>query len=103
MANVVQKLTAAAPGLAKRTQAFAVPRLQTFWRYAKVEMTPPSPAEFPAVQKGFQNLATAWRTQKWKELSVREGWQNTLVGAEIVFWFFVGEVIGRRHIVGYKV
>ena len=34
---------------------------------------------------------------------MQEAWVNTLVCAEIAFWFFVGEQIGRRSIVGYNV
>ena len=28
---------------------------------------------------------------------------NTLVGVEIAMWFFVGEVIGKRTLLGYQV
>jgi hypothetical protein len=33
----------------------------------------------------------------------QEAWLNSLVTAEVVFWFFVGECIGKRSIVGYHV
>ncbi|XP_048471310.1 ATP synthase subunit g, mitochondrial-like [Rhincodon typus] len=29
--------------------------------------------------------------------------RNTLVVTEIVMWFYIGEVIGRRSLIGYKV
>merc|ERR1712156_214223 len=88
--------------LGKSTVTFATPRLQTFVRYAKVELVPPSPAEIPAVQKGFQDLVLAARTGKYKALTVKQAWLNTLVGIEIACWFFVGECIGKGTIVGYQ-
>jgi len=33
----------------------------------------------------------------------QEAWLNSLVTAEVVFWFFIGECIGKRSIVGYHV
>lgn len=37
------------------------------------------------------------------EKTTKEAVQNSLVGLEIACWFFVGEMIGRRSIIGYKV
>lgn len=53
------------------TVSYATPRLNTFWRYAKVELAPPTPAEFPAVQQGFQNLIKSAQTGKWKTVPVK--------------------------------
>ena len=36
-------------------------------------------------------------------LCFQEAWLNTLVGAEIMFCFFMGEVIGRGSLVGYYI
>lgn len=36
-------------------------------------------------------------------LSFQEAWVNTLVCAEIAFWFFIGEQIGRRSFIGYNI
>jgi hypothetical protein len=33
----------------------------------------------------------------------QEAWLNSLVTAEVVFWFFIGECIGKRSIAGYHV
>lgn len=72
-------------------------------RYAKVELTPPSPADIPAIRNGLGKIVSGVRTGAWKQMTVREAWLNTLVTAEIFFWFYAGEVIGKRHLVGYKV
>lgn len=37
------------------------------------------------------------------KFTIQEAWLNTLITAEIAFWFFVGECIGKGSIVGYKV
>lgn len=52
---------------------------------------------------GFSNLIRSAKTGKWKTFTIREAGLNTLVAIEIWCWFFVGECIGKHHIVGYKV
>nr|CAI5840621.1 unnamed protein product [Callosobruchus analis] len=50
-----------------------------------------------------QILISSAKNGSWKNLTVKEAWLNTLVGIEVWCWFYVGECIGKRHIVGYKV
>ncbi|KAF3426099.1 hypothetical protein E2986_12152 [Frieseomelitta varia] len=71
--------------------------------YGKVELVPPKLSDIPAIKDGFSNLISAAKNGRILDLSVREVWLNTLVGIEVVCWFFVGECIGKRHIIGYKV
>jgi len=99
----IESLTVKVPQLAKCAVDVSKPRLNTFWRYAKVELRPPTLAELPQVQKTFSDLIVAGKTQKWKNLTVKEAWLNTLVAVEVACWFFVGEAIGKRNLVGYKV
>lgn len=77
--------------------------MQTFLKYAKVELVPPSPADIPQIRAGIGKIISGARTGAWKQTPVREAWLNTLVTVEVICWFFVGECIGKRHIVGYKV
>lgn len=83
--------------------AEAQPRFNTFLRYAAVELTPPTPGDIPAIRKSIGNIMRGVKTGAWKNLTVKEAWLNTLITAEVVFWFYVGECIGKRHLVGYKV
>lgn len=53
------------------TQDSLIPKLQTFWRYARVELRPPAPGDWPQIQKGFVNLVQATKNQKWKTLTVK--------------------------------
>merc|ERR1711893_251780 len=103
MAQFAQRIATKVPQMAKAGADFATPKLQTFWKYARVELGPPSLGEMPQVQQGFTNLLRSARTQKWKELSVREATISTLVGVEIACWFFIGECLGKRSIVGYQI
>ena len=40
---------------------------------------------------------------KFMNVTVKQACVNTLVAAEIAFWFYVGEIIGRRSLIGYNV
>jgi len=99
MAGAVAKLT----NLVKGAQAGAIPRLQTFWKYAKVELRPPSPKEFGQVRSGFTNLISAAKSQKWRHVTVKEATVNSIITAEVILWFFVGECIGKGSLVGYQI
>ncbi|XP_037524529.1 ATP synthase subunit g, mitochondrial [Rhipicephalus sanguineus] len=79
------------------------PKFETFMKYARVEMVPPSPREFPEVFRGFSQLVSTAKSGAWKNFTVKEATVNTLVGMEVIFWFYVGECIGKRSIIGYQV
>ena len=86
-------------GAAKKVQ----PHVVTFWNNAKVEMLPPKLSEWPAIKKSFIGLKEAALKGKFLDITMKEATVNTLVAVEIAFWFYVGEVIGRRSLIGYNV
>ncbi|XP_073989319.1 ATP synthase F(0) complex subunit g, mitochondrial-like [Rhodnius prolixus] len=90
-------------GILKTVIETAKPNLATFVKYAKVELIPPTPGEISGISKGIKNVITSAKTGKWKQLTVREAWLNLLVATEVTCWFFIGECIGRRSFIGYKV
>ncbi|XP_022222160.1 ATP synthase subunit g, mitochondrial [Drosophila obscura] len=90
-------------GLVSRLLVQARPQLDVFLKYAKVELTPPTPADIPAIRQSIGNIVKGAKTGSYKNLTVREAWLNTLITAEVIFWFYIGECIGKRHIVGYNV
>ncbi|XP_077867068.1 ATP synthase F(0) complex subunit g, mitochondrial-like [Saccoglossus kowalevskii] len=96
-------VTVSGPKLALNVANWSKPRLSKFWYYAKVELIPPTPAEFPKISKGISDIVASAKTGKWKQLTVREAWLNTLVAVEVCFWFFIGEQIGRRSLIGYNI
>lgn len=83
--------------------AQARPQFDVFMKYAKVELTPPTPGDLPAIRKDIEGLINAAKTGAYRQVPVRQAWLNTLVTMEVVFWFYIGECIGKRHIVGYDV
>ncbi|KZC03902.1 PREDICTED: ATP synthase subunit g, mitochondrial [Dufourea novaeangliae] len=89
--------------LCKSAAVASKPLLQKFKYYGKVELVPPKVSDIPAIKSGIKNLINSAKTGRYREVTVREAWLNTLVTIEVVCWFFVGECIGKRHIVGYNV
>ncbi|KAH8248513.1 hypothetical protein KR032_000136, partial [Drosophila birchii] len=86
----------------------ARPQLAEFWRYAKVELSPPLPADFQKLKNADTKAAAKdVKAQLGKlrlgQMTVNQAWLNILVTVEVITWFYMGEVIGRRHFVGYKV
>lgn len=79
------------------------PVIRNLVYYGKVELVPPKISDIPAIRNGISNIIGAAKNKRFLDLTVREAWLNTLVGIEILCWFFVGECIGKRHLIGYKV
>merc|ERR1719495_118860 len=109
-AKFVQKMVAGSPAFATRLvfrgKGYidrARPYGEWFWTNAKVEMAPPVPADIPAIKKGLLSMKNTLVTGKFMNLTVKEATANVLVLAEIAFFFYVGEIIGKRSLVGYKV
>ncbi|KAL3266978.1 hypothetical protein HHI36_011126 [Cryptolaemus montrouzieri] len=99
MASLISKIGP----LAGRAIEEAKPKLDVFLKYAKVELTPPTPADIPQIRSGIAKLIQGAKSGAWKQTPVREAWLNALVTVEVLCWFYVGECIGKRHIVGYDV
>ncbi|CAM9101254.1 unnamed protein product [Lampetra fluviatilis] len=93
LAGIVVKRT---PQVVAAVVEYSRPRLSKFWSLAKVELTPPSPAEIPGAVAAFKAMVERGR-------SGADALRNSLVGVEIAMWFYVGEVIGRRSLIGYNV
>ncbi|XP_067132107.1 ATP synthase subunit g, mitochondrial [Centruroides vittatus] len=103
MAKAVSNLMAKAPVMLKGVVESSKPRFAVFMKYARVELAPPSPTEIPQVIQGFNKLIGNVKSGVWKTATVKTAWLNTLVGMEITFWFFLGECIGKRKLIGYEV
>ena len=90
---------AAIQKFAKQALVEAKPKLRVFLHYAKTELTPPTPAELPQAISGVAKLVKSAKLSRVKNLTVKQAWLNTLVGVEVLCWFFVGEIIGRGTII----
>ncbi|CAH2049906.1 unnamed protein product, partial [Iphiclides podalirius] len=99
MAGVVAKV----PSMISSALTQAKPKFNIFMKYARVELAPPKLNEIPQIKAGIGKLLTSFKSGAWKQQTVKQATLNTLVGAEVIFWFYVGECIGKRHFVGYDV
>ncbi|KAB0369528.1 hypothetical protein FD755_018521 [Muntiacus reevesi] len=93
MAQFVRNLAEKVPALVNAAVTYSKPQLAMFWYYAKVELVPPAPAEIPTA---IQSLKKSINSAKTTLL-------NGLVATEVWMWFYVGEIIGKRGIIGYDV
>ncbi|XP_026731330.1 ATP synthase subunit g, mitochondrial [Trichoplusia ni] len=91
------------PALVSSAMAQARPKFNIFMKYARVELAPPKLSEIPQIKAGIAKLLTSAKSGAWKNQTVKQASLNALVGAEVIFWFYIGECIGKRHIVGYDV
>uniref|UniRef100_A0A1I7WZY5 ATP synthase subunit g, mitochondrial n=1 Tax=Heterorhabditis bacteriophora TaxID=37862 RepID=A0A1I7WZY5_HETBA len=69
----------------------------------KHELAPPKTTDWPIIKAEWRKVAQYIQLQQYKNLTVREFLVYSAVALEISFWFFIGEMIGRRHIFGYLV
>jgi len=99
MAKLIQKL----PSLVATAREVGTPKLQTFWRYAKVELAPPSPADIPVAIADLSKKIANAQKQSFRAWTVNQAVLNTVVGVEVACWFFIGECIGKGSFVGYQV
>ncbi|GMT00800.1 hypothetical protein PENTCL1PPCAC_22974, partial [Pristionchus entomophagus] len=67
------------------------------------ELAPPKMAEWLAIKADAKKVLTVIQSGIYRQLTVRDALVYTGVALEITFWFFLGEMIGRRHIFGYLV
>ena len=103
MAQRVAKLVTKSATSAQRLAVAATPHLKTFWGHARVELGPPGLSEWPTIRAGLGRLFTSTLSGKFLDVSLKQATKNAVVAVEVVCWFFVGEMLGRRSIVGYKV
>eukprot|EP00088_Acartia_fossae_P011744 TRINITY_DN15983_c0_g1_i1.p1 TRINITY_DN15983_c0_g1~~TRINITY_DN15983_c0_g1_i1.p1 ORF type:complete len:113 (-),score=19.08 TRINITY_DN15983_c0_g1_i1:128-427(-) len=99
MAALVKKL----PGLIATAKEVGTPKLMTFWKYAKVELAPPSPADIPVAIGDLSTKIANAQKQSFRKWTVNQAVVNTVVGLEVACWFFIGECIGKGSLGGYQV
>eukprot|EP00128_Syssomonas_multiformis_P005650 Colp12_sorted_trinity150504_noHs@8913 len=100
--KVGQSTVGGAVSTAQKGYGAVAPHVGKFWESAKVELAPPSGADIAAAQKSVLKMVADAQKMKFLELTTTEAFKNALVVAEVVGIFSIGEMIGRRHIIGYN-
>ena len=73
---------------------------KTVWK--KEALGPPSMAQAGEAQKQLLTGLNTIRTLKFLDWTVHEAAKKALAGFHVVAFFVVGEIVGRRSLVGYK-
>lgn len=82
----------------------AKPRLALFKEYAKAELAPPlTPAELKGCAKAFGHLGQSIVKGRFLLNTTASAGTNLLIVFEIAGWFYIGECIGKRSLIGYNV
>ncbi|KAI9281926.1 mitochondrial ATP synthase g subunit-domain-containing protein [Sporodiniella umbellata] len=68
--------------------------------YKKEGMAFPTGAHFTEAQQSFQN---ALKIKNLKNLTFSDAAKGGIIFAEIYTFFLIGEIVGRRNLIGYNV
>ena len=86
--------------------------------FDQVELAPPSPAEVPTAIADLSTKIANLQKQSFRGwtvsivivtapskfyVQVNQAVVNTVVGLEVMCWFFIGECIGKGSLAGYQV
>ena len=77
---------------------YSTPKLNTFWHYARVELTPPSPTDIPKITEGLSSLVKSAKTGKWKQVPVKVFKQVVIFKKELSHFFFLCLFLAYRKL-----
>ena len=69
---------------------------------AKEQFGLPALSEFGQAQKEFQQMVKNTQSLKFLEYTLGQALQKAAAGFSVVTFFIVGEIVGRRSIIGYR-
>ncbi|XP_063122473.1 ATP synthase subunit g, mitochondrial-like [Rattus norvegicus] len=97
MAKFIHNFEEKAPSTVATAETYSKPRLAS----AKVELVPPTPGEIPTAIQSMKKIIHRAKAGGFKHLTVKEAVLNGLMATEVWMWFYIGEIIDKRGIVGY--
>jgi len=80
---------------------FVRPRLATAGKYAKAELLPPGPGELAQLPASLINGVKG--LLRPDQVTVRRIVLNGIVCADVLFFFALGECIGKGSLIGYDI
>jgi len=101
--NILEKLANMAGPIFRYHAAKFPGRWAMVKQVAIRELAPPTLKDWPAIKSDFNKFSRIFDSGEFKKYTVKEALIYGAVMLEIVFWFFVGEMIGRWHVPGYLV
>ncbi|VDL90589.1 unnamed protein product [Schistocephalus solidus] len=78
------------------------PATTKFIQYARVEMLPPNKNEITLAVNEGKSLVAYLKSGAILQRKIKDVALDSVVAIEVLMWFFVGEIIGRRSLIGYK-
>ncbi|XP_063891051.1 probable ATP synthase subunit g 1, mitochondrial isoform X2 [Helicoverpa armigera] len=85
------------------TKSELAKKLRPLKGFYTLEMAPPRMAEMDKLQADIALAKEFFKNKCYYYITVRQAWLLFLVCTEVFLWFFLGETIGKFHIVGYLV
>ncbi|KAJ8734663.1 hypothetical protein PYW08_013913 [Mythimna loreyi] len=85
------------------TKSELAKKMRVLKGFYTVEMAPPRMSEMEKLTADIRLMQDFFKNKCYLFITVRQAWLLFLVGLEVYLWFFLGETLGKRHIVGYKV
>ncbi|KAJ3213439.1 hypothetical protein HK099_007395 [Clydaea vesicula] len=98
----------ASEGLAAKATAFAQPIIFSakvgveFLKQVATHQSMLNPGSFAQANVGFTNFLSSFTNGFWRKVTLSQTKELAGKGIQIAGFFFVGEMIGRGSIIGYK-
>jgi F-type H+-transporting ATPase subunit g len=71
--------------------------------YLREQMQPPRMSQWAEAKQQFRELLQTYSSGAYKQWTMKELFQRSLVAVEVAGFFIIGEMIGRRSIIGYNI
>ncbi|KAI9197085.1 mitochondrial ATP synthase g subunit-domain-containing protein [Polychytrium aggregatum] len=71
--------------------------------FTHAKVTIPNPAAFGEASQGITNFVQSFSSGTWKKITVKDLKAFVSHGIQIVGFFAVGEMVGRRSVIGYDI
>ena len=101
--TALSKFLSSSTTLTRKVITNSIPHMNTIWNCVKVELRPPTYSEILDAKELATQAYLKIYTRQYLQNTVGQVLQTTLVAIEVTMWFFVGEILGRKNVIGYKV